>query len=281
MTPFDTLGVPRNCSIEVAKAAYRRLASVNHPDKGGVTKRFQDIQGAWDKIENGYRYVEPATSTGFGEQPPPFKSSFTPGAAPYTTEKTAGKPAPGYEARRGPPPMPQTTRAAHGQHHLIIELTQDQAFEGCTFPFIHNRALYEYIVRPGTTARNEQMTFSVETQIGLSRGSFTVNIEVRILNQHSSKSEQRRDAEMELPLCALALFTGGRVSVTDHLGEKLVITIEPGQDADKIFKFPDHGYGARGNRGTLLVKIKPVFKTPASLNQHEKQQLERLNEMAK
>jgi curved DNA-binding protein CbpA len=281
MTPFDVLGVPRNCSIEDAKAAYRRLASVNHPDKGGVTKRFQDIQGAWDKIENGYRYVEPAASTGFSEQPPPFKSSFTPGATPYTTGKTAGKPAPGYEARRGPPLMPQTTRAAHGQHNLVIELTQDQAFEGCTFPFIHNRAVYEYIVRPGTFARNEQAIFPFETQIGLSCGSFTVNIEVRILNQHSNKNEQSRDAEMELPLCALALFIGGRVSVADHLGELVVITIEPGQDQDKIFKFPNHGYGNHGNRGTLLVKIKPVFKTPASLNQHELQQLQRLNEMTK
>jgi DnaJ-class molecular chaperone len=101
-----------------------------------------------------------------------------------------------------------------------------------------------------------------------------------VLQKQSAPEEKTRDAEMELPLCALGLFTGGRVSVLDHLGEKVSITIPPGYNPSEPFKIDGHGYGSL-QRGALIVKIVPVFKQPANLNQHERQQLQRLNEMAR
>lgn len=55
MDAYDILGVPPNSSKEECKAAYRRLASQLHPDKGGDTAKFQAVQVAWDAIEQGYR----------------------------------------------------------------------------------------------------------------------------------------------------------------------------------------------------------------------------------
>lgn len=55
MDAFDILGIDPNSSVAFAKVAYRRLASMHHPDKGGDTTRFQAIQTAWDAIERGYR----------------------------------------------------------------------------------------------------------------------------------------------------------------------------------------------------------------------------------
>ena len=51
MTHYDTLGLSETASQDEIKKAYRSLASKNHPDKGGDTARFQEIQAAYAAIE--------------------------------------------------------------------------------------------------------------------------------------------------------------------------------------------------------------------------------------
>jgi curved DNA-binding protein len=47
MTHYDTLGVAENANADEIKKAYRKLANQHHPDKGGDTNRFQQIQSAY------------------------------------------------------------------------------------------------------------------------------------------------------------------------------------------------------------------------------------------
>lgn len=50
MTHYATLGVAENASPDDIKKAFRSLASKHHPDKGGATARFQEIQAAYAVI---------------------------------------------------------------------------------------------------------------------------------------------------------------------------------------------------------------------------------------
>lgn len=55
MTHYDTLRVSENASSDEIKKAYRKLANQHHPDKGGDTNQFQQIQAAYDIIGDSNR----------------------------------------------------------------------------------------------------------------------------------------------------------------------------------------------------------------------------------
>lgn len=52
MDHYQTLGIAKNATPDDIKKAYRRLASIHHPDKGGDTAMFQQIQVAYDTLSD-------------------------------------------------------------------------------------------------------------------------------------------------------------------------------------------------------------------------------------
>lgn len=47
---YETLGVPKGASEAEIKKAYRKMAAQHHPDRGGDTARFQEIQSAYETL---------------------------------------------------------------------------------------------------------------------------------------------------------------------------------------------------------------------------------------
>lgn len=52
MNPYEVLGVAPSATPEEIKKAYRKLAAVHHPDRGGDTAKFQELQSAYDILSN-------------------------------------------------------------------------------------------------------------------------------------------------------------------------------------------------------------------------------------
>ena len=84
MDHYSTLGVGKNATPDDIKKAYRKLASKNHPDKGGDTAIFQQIQTAYDTLidtNKRQQYDNPVpqgfTQTGSGQMPPGFEHIFS------------------------------------------------------------------------------------------------------------------------------------------------------------------------------------------------------------
>lgn len=47
---FDILGIPQDSDLSTIKKAFRKLAKVHHPDKGGDEEMFKKIQEAYEKL---------------------------------------------------------------------------------------------------------------------------------------------------------------------------------------------------------------------------------------
>jgi curved DNA-binding protein len=55
---YTTLGVARDATEDEIKKAYRSMASKHHPDKGGDTAKFQEVQSAYETLSDpDKRYV--------------------------------------------------------------------------------------------------------------------------------------------------------------------------------------------------------------------------------
>lgn len=50
MDYYTLLGVDRNAPTEDIKRAYKKLASMHHPDKGGDAEKFKQVQEAYDTL---------------------------------------------------------------------------------------------------------------------------------------------------------------------------------------------------------------------------------------
>jgi len=67
MSHYETLGISKTSSPEEIKQAYRKAASKNHPDKGGDTAKFQQVEEAYRILSDPQKrseYDNPAQQMG-------------------------------------------------------------------------------------------------------------------------------------------------------------------------------------------------------------------------
>jgi len=80
---YQTLGVGKNATEEEIKKAYRKMASQHHPDRGGATAKFQEIQSAYETLTDPVKRQQHDNPNPFGAQRGPngFEFHFGGGGA--------------------------------------------------------------------------------------------------------------------------------------------------------------------------------------------------------
>lgn len=245
MNPFELLGLPNNASKDDAKKAFRKLASKHHPDHGGDRAKFQAYKAAYEQIEGGYRVEPPrkakSSSTGFGWHKP-----HSPGdtwrdqdiGSIFEEMKTANKnAAPNYN--------PFTS------DELVATTTLREAFAGFSMviPRHHNGG----VVTQSTVHIPPGVPNGYRGKYQVSDGRFvyittridTGNFKVRSFDDQNnlfSAGLQIGDIEIEVPVNAIDVITGGWFTTQDFLGESLKVRLPAGFNPLHRLKIAGKGY---------------------------------------
>lgn len=287
--PFSILGIAVNSTKEVAKAAYRKLAMKHHPDKGGDTVRFQEIQAAWERIEAGFVLEEPKIpESSFGSAP---ASSFTkpqdawPGFS-YFYEQPRKK-----QPRPTPKPFsqtnivqawenPRTTPTHRGD--FVAHVSMLQAYEGyiCEIELdgkkVHVKMprgvphnLKHQITIPGT-----KETVTVISKFMQNAYNFVdmerARREVLMINGVPNLVYRTKDLTRVLEVFQVDLDKGKTYVVEDFLGERFNVKLNRLQDPREPIVVKDRGYvdwnsttsTCGDERGSVTIYLQVTEKLP-------------------
>ena len=238
--PYQTLGVNRDATADDIKRAYRRLASKHHPDRGGDTKVFQEIQTAYDTLSDPQRRAA-YDNPGFGG----FNGSFR-ADAPFDFQTIFD-----IFGTRFQHPGQQQQRRQQARMSLWITL-RDVAQGG------------KRTISVGTQAGTQAVEIEIPPGIdngdsvqypGVGPGGIDLVVTYRI---HPDARFDRQGLNLfcEHSLDIWTMIVGGKTTVKDLEGNTLEITVPARTQPGSMIRLRGRGLSGRvGEQGDLLVRL--------------------------
>jgi len=236
---YSTLGVSRDASPEEIKKAYRRLASEHHPDKGGNTEKFQEIQAAYSVLSDDQKRAEynQPQSNNFS-----FEFNTGPGGFDFTNIFNMF----GQQFHH-----PHQQRQQHLRMSLWVTL-QDVAQGGrrpVTVGTSHGTMTIEIEIPLGIND-GDNVQYS-----GLGPGGSDLVVNFRI---HPNPKWQRNGLNVttDQPVSIWDCLVGGEVEIRDILNNPMTLTIPPLTQPGSLLRLKGKGLASRnGLPGDLLIRI--------------------------
>jgi curved DNA-binding protein len=271
---YSTLGVDRSASQDDIKKAYRKLAAQHHPDRGGNTAKFQEIQQAYDVIG------DPEKRSNYDNPQPQFGGNggfhFTQGGIPPGFEDLfanfGGQFGDMFGNRRAAPQRNKTL-------NIQATITLEEAYSGkelmatLTLPSGREQLIEVKIpagISDGTTLRIPGL--GDDSLPNVQRGDIHLSIHVQ---PHPDFMRQGDDLLKRLNISCIDAMLGKTIPVSTIDGRILELKIASGTQPGQILAA--HGYGmphvSNSNvKGRLLIQI--GITIPETLTEHQKNLLE-------
>lgn len=251
---YSILGVAKNATADEIKRAYRKLASRHHPDKGGDTARFQDIQAAYAILSDPakrqqYDNPRPQFSGGFGGFSPgssfDFDAIFDMFGADMRGQRRSG--------------IPRITLwiglrdvMTGGARQVALQVGNNVSNVEIEIPVgIHDGDSVRY---PGIAPEGQDLvvTFKIKPEKGW--------------QQHGS------DVWTDIEIDIWDLILGCELLVKDPIGNELTVTVPPETQPNAMMRIRGRGLPGRKlpgqsikeRPGDILIRLHPKIKSPVS-----------------
>lgn len=236
MDYYKILGVARNASESDIKTAYRRLASQHHPDKGGDTTRFQEIQTAYETLS------DPNKRQNYDNPQQHFSFNF--GGSPFGESQNIHDIFNTFFGRGFGNPTPQPTRAS-------IWISLRDVYEGGK-RVIGLGSQHIEINIPESINDGDQIRYPK-----LGPGQTDLIIQFRI-KPDPIWSRQESDLCRELDCSVWDLILGNSIDVKLIDDRTMTVTINPNTQIDSVLRIRGQGLLNRNStRGDVLIRLKP------------------------
>lgn len=246
---YSILGIDRSASPEDIKQAYRKLASKYHPDRGGDTKKFQDIQAAYDTLG------DPAKKAAYDNPKPAFNESF-------------------FDAGGIPPefqdffnhfnfnPFGRSQTPRNRTLNIQTSISLEEAYNGrdlvasLTLPNGKERLLEIKIpagIQDGSVLRLPNM--GDDTVANAPRGDIMLTVNVR---PHPVFRRQGDDLIQTVNINCIEAMTGKTIYVNSINGKTIEVKIPAGIQNNQVLAIAAHGMPNMADnrfRGRLLLDV--------------------------
>lgn len=259
MTYYETLGVEKNATQDEIKKAYRKLASKNHPDKGGDAEKFKEVQVAYETLSDEQKrasYDNPAPEQSFQQ---------------FTDLNDI---------------INHMRRQANVNQvfQFVTNVPIEEAYKGPTIHVTIN-GKPDSIKLPAGIPNLAQGQFKTEgghnavVTIQFTPSPFRVK-SVREVSQKISPDGKTflgiidtGDCEVDLEVDAIDLMLGCWAEVKDLLGTAYSVRVPSAFSLDQRLKVKGKGYlnwslknTVAADRGDLYIRVVPKFKPIRDLN---------------
>ena len=240
---YSILGLSKTATPDEIKKAYRKLASVHHPDKGGDTAKFQELEQAYRVLS------DPAQRASYDNpQPQGFPGGgFNFHSQPFDFDNIFNMFGARFHHPGGQPRQPATT----ARMTLWVQLSDIAAGGTKT-------------VSVGTSAGTQLI--ELEMPLGVEDGSSVVypklapgGIDLVVTFKIHPNPKWVRDGFnlfTEQKVSVWTLITGGDVLVRDILGRELNVSVPPGTQPGQTLRCRGRGLPDRSNNpGDMMIRI--------------------------
>lgn len=236
---YAALGVDRTATADQIKQAFRKLASTHHPDKGGDTKKFQEIQSAYAVLGDAHKRAE-------YDNPRPQFSGFGGSGMNDIFSQMFGQMHGAQQARR-----------SHLRMSLWITLLD--VVRGGRRP-----------VSVGTAAGTSTVEIDIPLGIndgdnvqyqGIAPGGQDLVIQFRV-QPHAEFQREGLTLHTNHKISVWDLILGGDAEIRTIDNSLLVITIPPGCQPGMVLRLQQKGIQDRnGQKGDLMVHLHAQIPT--------------------
>lgn len=250
MEHYKTLGVDRNASPDDIKKAYRKMAGIHHPDKGGDTATFQKIQQAYETLS------DPGKKQQY-DNPNPFGHPGHPGGG-----FQGGFPG-GFQFHMNGFDMGDIFGQVFGQqrhqqrptYKTTIWVTLEQVYKGD-----------EQTLQLNTNGENSVVKIQIPK--GVDNGATLryenlikdgiLIIEFRI-QPHAVFQRHGFDLVTEHAISVLDLIVGTDIKFTTISGKSLDVKIKPKTQPGTTLRIPGEGLPTNYGYGDQMILLKPII----------------------